>query len=66
MPSLGFGELVLVLIIALVIFGPGKLPGVGRAVGGAMREFKSAKDGLLNDTTDAPETPKAENKAAAK
>lgn len=62
MPSLGFGELVLVLVIALLIFGPGKLPGVGRAVGGAMREFKSAKDGLFNDMSDAPEAPKAEKK----
>jgi len=48
-PSLGFGELVLILIIALVIFGPGKLPGVGRAVGSAMREFRAAKDGIMND-----------------
>lgn len=49
MPSLGFGELVLILVIALVIFGPGKLPGVGRAVGGAMREFRAAKDGIMKD-----------------
>lgn len=55
MPSLGFGELVLILVIALVIFGPGKLPGVGRAVGNAMREFRSAKDGILGDVKDTPE-----------
>lgn len=62
MPSLGFGELVLVLIIALVVFGPGKLPGVGRAVGSAMREFKSAKDGLINEMSETPEAPKTEKK----
>jgi sec-independent protein translocase protein TatA len=49
MPSLGYGELVLILVIALVVFGPGKLPGVGRAVGSAMREFRSAKDGIMNE-----------------
>lgn len=49
MPSLGFGELILVLIIALVIFGPGKLPGVGKAVGGAIREFNQAKNNILSD-----------------
>lgn len=35
-------ELLLILVIALVIFGPGKLPDVGKALGSAIREFKSA------------------------
>jgi sec-independent protein translocase protein TatA len=33
MPSLGFGELVVILVIALIIFGPGKLPSVGASIG---------------------------------
>lgn len=38
-------HLILVLIIALIIFGPGKLPQVGSALGNAIREFKmAAKD----------------------
>ncbi len=40
--GLGFGELILILIIALVIFGPGKLPEVGKALGKSIGEFKGA------------------------
>ena len=37
--GLGVPELVLILIIGLVIFGPGKLPDVGKALGKSIREF---------------------------
>mgnify|MGYP003591732868 FL=1 len=40
--GLGIPELILILIIGLVLFGPGKLPDVGRAVGKSIREFRSA------------------------
>ena len=40
--GLGIAELILILIIGLVLFGPGKLPDVGRAVGKSIREFRSA------------------------
>ena len=40
--GLGIPELILILIIGLVLFGPGKLPDVGRAVGNSIREFRSA------------------------
>lgn len=40
--GLGVPELVLILVIGLVIFGPGKLPGVGKALGKSLREFKDA------------------------
>lgn len=36
----GIGELLIILFIVLVIFGAGKLPGVGRSLGGAIKEFK--------------------------
>ncbi|GAB4260959.1 TatA/E family twin arginine-targeting protein translocase [Thermincola ferriacetica] len=42
LPSIGFPELVLILVIALIIFGPGKLPEVGKALGKGIREFKNA------------------------
>jgi sec-independent protein translocase protein TatA len=45
MPNIGPLELIVVLIIALVILGPKKLPDVGRSMGRGMREFKSAITG---------------------
>jgi sec-independent protein translocase protein TatA len=47
--NIGPMELVVVLIIALVVLGPKKLPEVGRSLGKGMREFK---DSLSNVTTD--------------
>ena len=40
--GLGVPELLLILIIGLVIFGPGKLPDVGKALGKSIKEFKQA------------------------
>ena len=48
--GIGAPELVLILIIALVIFGPGKLPEIGKSVGKAMNEFKKASRDLTSDT----------------
>ena len=44
--GMGPGELILILIIALVIFGPGKLPELGRALGKAMRDFRQMSQGF--------------------
>lgn len=49
MPNLGFPELILLLVIALVIFGPGKLPSVGGAIGKSLKEFKKASRELAED-----------------
>ena len=40
--GIGVPELILILIIGLVVFGPGKLPGVGKALGQSIKEFKQA------------------------
>ena len=45
MPNIGPLELIVVLIIALVVLGPKRLPDVGRSVGKGMREFKHAISG---------------------
>jgi len=41
-PNLGMSELVLILIVALVVFGPSKLPEIGRTLGRTMNEFRRA------------------------
>jgi sec-independent protein translocase protein TatA len=45
-PSLGLPELILIAIIALVIFGPGKLPEIGKALGKGLSEFKKAQKSI--------------------
>jgi sec-independent protein translocase protein TatA len=42
MAGIGFGELVVILLIVLVIFGAGKLPQIGDALGKSIRNFKKA------------------------
>jgi sec-independent protein translocase protein TatA len=52
MPNVGPLELIIILVIALVVLGPKKLPEVGRSLGQGMREFK---DSLTNDRRDDDE-----------
>lgn len=49
MGRLGPGELILILIIALVIFGPAKLPEIGKSLGKALNEFKSQANKVTED-----------------
>jgi sec-independent protein translocase protein TatA len=42
MPNIGWTELVVILVIALLVFGPSRLAGIGGALGKAIREFRSA------------------------
>ncbi len=44
--GLGFGEIVIILVLALVLLGPQKLPEVAKQLGKGMRDFKKASDGL--------------------
>jgi len=62
MPNIGPLELVIVLLIVLVIFGPKRLPGLGRQLGSGMREFKDAITG--KDKDDDDEHPAAPVRAA--
>ncbi|MBU8908560.1 twin-arginine translocase TatA/TatE family subunit [Desertibacillus haloalkaliphilus] len=52
MPSLGPGSLLLIALVALLIFGPKKLPELGKAAGNTLREFKNATKGLADDDDD--------------
>lgn len=58
--------LIVLLAIILIIFGPGKLPELGSAVGRGMREFRRASDGLSNPPPEAPPTLDAEPPATGK
>jgi sec-independent protein translocase protein TatA len=49
MPNIGPLELAIVLVIALVIFGPKRLPDLGRSLGKGMREFKDSITGNSDD-----------------
>ncbi|MFT4034587.1 MAG: twin-arginine translocase TatA/TatE family subunit [Patulibacter sp.] len=49
MPNLGPGELIVVLIIALLVLGPKRLPEAGRSVGRGLREFKDAISGKADE-----------------
>lgn len=42
MPNIGWPELIVILVIALLIFGPQRLAGIGSAMGRAIREFRGA------------------------
>ena len=46
MGSLGFPELIVIFVIALIIFGPRKLPEIGRSLGRGLAEFKKASNDL--------------------
>ncbi len=44
--SLGFPELMMIFVVALIVFGPKRLPDIGRSIGKAMGEFKRATNDL--------------------
>ena len=47
--GIGAPELVVILVIALVVFGPGKLPEIGSALGKGVRDFRKAFEGADED-----------------
>lgn len=47
--ELGFGEILFILFLALLFFGPKKLPEIGRAIGKAVREFKRAYEKFMSE-----------------
>jgi sec-independent protein translocase protein TatA len=57
MPNIGPMEIGLVLIIALIVFGPKKLPDLGRSLGKGIREFKGSIGG--DDESETTEVPPA-------
>ena len=62
--GIGFPELILILVIALIVFGPGKLPDVGKALGKTIREFRNAEKNIVEDVTTVDEKEKSDSKKA--
>jgi sec-independent protein translocase protein TatA len=63
-PNIGPMELVIVLVIVLVIFGPKRLPGLGKQLGTGMREFKDSISGNSKDDDDDDDVVPAPKKRA--
>jgi sec-independent protein translocase protein TatA len=55
MPNIGTGEIILLLLLALLLFGAKRLPEIGRSLGSGMREFKDSVTG--KPARDEPELP---------
>lgn len=58
--NIGFPGLILILVLALIIFGPKKLPEIGRAFGQTLREFKKSTRELTSDVIEEFEDEKKE------
>lgn len=61
--GIGFSEMLVLAVIALLVFGPKRLPEIGSAVGKGMREFKDAVNGTA---APAPQQPAQEAEAGTK
>ena len=57
MPQIGFWELVVVLVIVLIVFGPKNLPKIGQALGRSIREFKDATKGIVQEDDEVEKKP---------
>jgi len=56
--NIGVSGLIIILLIALVVFGPAKLPQLGRAFGDTLREFRHSTRGIVDgDADDHPDDP---------
>jgi sec-independent protein translocase protein TatA len=60
--GIGFPELIVIMVVALLVFGPARLPEIGSALGKGIRDFKKGFEGAEDDSKaieTKPEAPKA-------
>ena len=65
MPNIGTGEIVLLLLVALLLFGAKRLPEIGRSLGKGMREFKDSISGKDDESPAELPPPRDEAPVAA-
>jgi sec-independent protein translocase protein TatA len=65
MPNIGLPEILVVLVIALIVFGPKRLPELGRSLGKGIREFRGSVSGDSHDDDDKELRELQQSKAAA-
>jgi len=65
MPNIGLPEILVVLVIALIVFGPKRLPELGRSLGRGINEFKGAMSGEHEDDEDKEMRELQQSKAEA-
>jgi sec-independent protein translocase protein TatA len=63
MPEIGITGLIIILVVALLIFGPKRLPEIGRSLGRGMREFKDSVTGKEEPQAELPAPPPTEPSA---
>jgi sec-independent protein translocase protein TatA len=54
MGPIGWPELIILLVVVLIVFGPGKLPDIGNAIGRGVREFRKASNDLESSIRGEP------------
>ena len=59
MPFIGPWEIALILVVVLILFGPKKLPELARSIGDALRQYRKAQEGVLEEPS-KPQTAKSE------
>lgn len=68
-PGVGFPELIIILVIVLLLFGPKRLPQLGKSIGKTVKSLREGMDGkdgtVLEEAEDDAAAPKAAKKAAA-
>jgi sec-independent protein translocase protein TatA len=65
MPNIGLPEILVVLVIALIVFGPKRLPELGRSLGKGIREFRGSVSGESHDDDDEKELRELQQSKAA-
>jgi sec-independent protein translocase protein TatA len=62
LPNLGFGELLLILLVALLLFGAKRLPELAKSIGSSVNSFKQGLKGVVDDVADVKKDAKEEIK----